>query len=486
MFGDPTAEDLRALGIGRATWRDLGLDPSALEPEVRQNLERALRQTAMVAPEEIRFTQRSVSPQTSDGIRAADLAATMRDGGWRGGPVHGVRWGDGTLTSLDNRRLRAARDAGLERVPFCVHSPSERLDAWPQDWPADRRERNALGVDIRELPDGRWVVGGDEGRIVYARGTVPQTFGEIALFRAAEQRSLLPGHLFGADIRPVLLAKPELRTFEVSDAEAAVLDGLRGQAEMVADAVQAELESVGRRVTQELGLSQAAELTKTESRIKTAESLARKYLTDVETKGVTLQRFAAQVNDVLRFTMRLPSGTEYAPALERVLAELERVGYRVEQKKNFWAPGNRYLGVNTTLRTPSGQPFELQFHTDLSLRAGALTHDAYEVVRRDDESPARRVHAFLAMMAVNKRLGITDAIPPGLGEAIGNGFTKWICREADMWHAYREWLELNERSFLDIAAEFGLGPGDFVVSPSVAEKLEQIDADLLRHLQVGD
>jgi hypothetical protein len=44
----------------------------------------------------------------------------------------------------------------------------------------------------------------------------------------------------------------------------------------------------------------------------------------------------------------------------------------------------------------------------------------------------------------------------------------------------------STRSLLHAAAELGLGPGDFVVSPSVAERLEQVDAGLLHHLQVGD
>lgn len=255
MLRDATAEELRNLGVGLATFADLGLDPDTLFSDERARYAGALPRTALVSPEQIRFTQRSVSRATSDGITAQNLIDNMRNGGWRGGPVHGVHWGDGSLSSLDNRRLRAAREAGLDVVPLVVHNPSDRLADWPQEWSPERQRKNALGLDIMQLADGRWVVGGDEGRVVYAKGSLPQTFGEIALFRAAEQRSLLPGHLFGADREPVLLGKPPApnRAVELTDAEHRVLDDLRLMAHAVADEVQADLGHVARAVTAELG-----------------------------------------------------------------------------------------------------------------------------------------------------------------------------------------------------------------------------------------
>ncbi|BCB82510.1 hypothetical protein Pflav_089200 [Phytohabitans flavus] len=472
MLRDPTPEQLADLGVGEARYRDLGLDRATLTPEEQDRYDQALERTAMVSPDQIRFTQRSVSPETSDGISAQDLVRNMASGGWRGGPVHGVRWGDGSLSSLDNRRLRAAREAGLDAVPFVVHSPNDRLDAWPGEWPADRQARNALGVDIRELPDGRWVAGGDEGWVVYRRGTVPQTYGEMAIFRAAEQRSLLPGHLWGAQPQPVLLAKPQLETFQVSQAEADVLDDARGRARDAADGVQTALAQVGEAVSRDLGLDPPAQLRDLATRIKDLDSLARKFVTESDRHRQSVEEFASQVNDALRFTMPLPDGPAYAPAVSRILADLQAARFTVVETKNFWSSGNRHFGLNATLRSPSGQLFEVQFPTELSYRAGKLTHDLYEVVRRDDESPARRVHAHLEMLAINKRLGLDGAIPPGVPSPVDTSFPAWASKNADAWSRYVAWLDLNGRDFASIMAEFGLDRADLPVSGRVAERLE--------------
>jgi hypothetical protein len=492
MMRDPSPADLRELGVGLATFADLGLDPETLSPEERARYGAALSRTALIAPDAIRFTQRSVSPQTSDGTSAQDLVGNMRDGGWRGGPVHGVRWGDGSVSSLDNRRLRAARRAGLDVVPFVVHGPSDRLADWPQEWSPARQRRAALGVDIIELADGSWVAGGAEGRTVYAKGTVPQTFGDIALFRAAEQRSLLPGHLFGADREPVLLGRPPdpTRPVQLREADQRILDDLRLRAEAAAGQVQHDLAEVGQAVTAALGLGETIDLYGQEHRVKGAESLARKYADEGRSEGIPAAEFAHQINDVLRFSLVLPPGEDYRPAVDRVLAELRQLDYQIdpESVKNFWGVGNRFYGLNCTLTSPDGQTFELQLPTEASRRVGKLTHEPYEILRRKNELAPRRVHAFLRMLEINKRYGMTGAIPPDLDAAFGvkdATFAKWILGESTVWRDYRAWLDLNGRSFAEIVAEFGLVVADFPVSARVAAELEDADVGLLRALPDG-
>ncbi|MDM5140240.1 DUF6531 domain-containing protein [Aeromonas bestiarum] len=70
-------------------------------------------------PQDIRFSQNSVSfnktergsgkPYTYD-----DLVASMRENGWQGDPIDVVKMPDGGLTSMDNTRVRAAREAGVK------------------------------------------------------------------------------------------------------------------------------------------------------------------------------------------------------------------------------------------------------------------------------------------------------------------------------------------------------------------------------------
>jgi len=49
---------------------------------------------------------------------------------------------------------------------------------------------------------------------------------------------------------------------------------------------------------------------------------------------------------------------------------------------NAWFKGDgSYKGLNVTFETPTGQQFELQFHTKETFRIKTETHDLYEASR---------------------------------------------------------------------------------------------------------
>ncbi|MEV4533829.1 hypothetical protein AB0J82_08355 [Asanoa sp. NPDC049518] len=468
MFGDPTQRQLRAIGVGSATYSDLGVDPSTLSAAERSLYERALPKVAMLRTDQIRFTQRSISPTHES------QPTKIQPNGWKGPPIHGVRWGDGTYVTLDDKLLRAARTAGLERIPVVVHSPSERLADWPDEWPPDHTAAHPLRDDIRELPDGTWFAGGDEGPIRHERGAVAVTFGELALYNAAHQRSLLPVHLFGTERTPVVLGWAENELDVDLDAEERrVLDGLRAAAEATADEIQAELVSVAARVSAMLEADPPLRLDGTDQRIKSLASLARKYDDEARATNDSVEQFAEDVNDVLRFSMVVPGDSTCSPAVRCVLRSLADLGYSTDgdSLKNFWSAGNRFYGLNLTLRAPGGQQLELQLPTTDSQRAGKLTHGLYQVVRTNGPpgefgSSPRRVHAFLRTLAVNQQLRLAERIPPGLAELAqprNTSFAKWIRRKPDVWGDYRAWLESNGLTFAQIVHEFGLDPADFPV-----------------------
>lgn len=75
---------------------------------------RSLTGRQRLNPNEIAFSQASISPATRDGIPLDDLVEAMRTGGWKGDPINVVRMSDGALTSMDIRRLIAARRAGID------------------------------------------------------------------------------------------------------------------------------------------------------------------------------------------------------------------------------------------------------------------------------------------------------------------------------------------------------------------------------------
>ncbi|MET3562028.1 hypothetical protein ABID30_001116 [Enterococcus rotai] len=60
-----------------------------------------------VNPSEIRFSQTSVNG--SD-----EIIASVKANGWKGDPIDVVRMPDGSLTTLDNTRVAAAREVGID------------------------------------------------------------------------------------------------------------------------------------------------------------------------------------------------------------------------------------------------------------------------------------------------------------------------------------------------------------------------------------
>lgn len=125
-------------------------------PATREPLPTELQNmsTRNTRPGDIRFSQSTVEPNV------LDIEGSMRTGGWQGDAIDVVRMPDGRLTALDNRRLLAAQNAGLDRVPVRVHSSRANM---PQSWQsggAFQREAgaNTFGEAVR-LRSGRQGVG---------------------------------------------------------------------------------------------------------------------------------------------------------------------------------------------------------------------------------------------------------------------------------------------------------------------------------------
>ncbi len=131
-----------------------------------------------------------MSPQTHDDITLPELVESMRTEGWRGKPIDVVELPDKSLLSIDNRRLLAAREAGID-VPVIRHHPDE---PFPEERGKSRffRPNN----NIRQLSDGSLVRGGMEGEILYKKKARPLTWGEAALFRTARQPNNPDGSRF--------------------------------------------------------------------------------------------------------------------------------------------------------------------------------------------------------------------------------------------------------------------------------------------------
>ncbi len=147
--------------------------------------------TGMEAPSALRFSQKDVAPTTGDRSMTIQQLADSIKQGWKGTAIDVVETPDGSLVSLDNRRLMAAQIAGVKEVPVAYHSPNE-------PFPPARAQADEFRLkhNIRRLQDGTLVVGGTQGEIVYPKDFRPSTFGDAAIVRTANQGNIRPGERF--------------------------------------------------------------------------------------------------------------------------------------------------------------------------------------------------------------------------------------------------------------------------------------------------
>lgn len=129
----------------------------------------------------IRFSQNTVSGPTyvqGRQIPLPCLATQMRILGYRSEPIDVVTMPDGKLTSLDNRRLWAAQQAGLETIPARVHHWNEPA---PKSW---GRKRFKASREIRQTDAALRM----EGAELIPQGRVARTFYEAVVIRGSRQR----------------------------------------------------------------------------------------------------------------------------------------------------------------------------------------------------------------------------------------------------------------------------------------------------------
>ena len=60
-----------------------------------------------IDPSEIRFSQTSLNG-------SQEIIGSMKKNGWKGAPIDVVEMPDGKITTIDNTRVAAAREAGID------------------------------------------------------------------------------------------------------------------------------------------------------------------------------------------------------------------------------------------------------------------------------------------------------------------------------------------------------------------------------------
>jgi len=122
-----------------------------------------------------------------------------------------------------------------------------------------------------------------------------------------------------------------------------------------------------------------------EQRVKSRDSYLRKIRQNYSPDGNTYE-----IHDLLRYTyIALPD--ELTEKTLSCIDSMDSMGYNTLGIKNYWLDlHNPYNGINTKVRAPSGQPFEIQYHTpeSFALKNGKL-HELYEQARELDPRDPR-------------------------------------------------------------------------------------------------
>ncbi len=130
-------------------------------------------------------------------ISVAELVGVFRDQGYVSEAIEVARMTDGTLTSIDNRRLLAAREAGLASVSAIRRGMRDPMPAG-----ARREHLRASRPIVDRLGELDPV-----DQVLFPARAAPETMSQAVIFRCASQRPQ-PGDgpfpLFGSFNQPVI------------------------------------------------------------------------------------------------------------------------------------------------------------------------------------------------------------------------------------------------------------------------------------------
>jgi SPP1 gp7 family putative phage head morphogenesis protein len=141
------------------------------------------------------------------------------------------------------------------------------------------------------------------------------------------------------------------------------------------------------RTLKQMGKARDGKLVGEEFAVKGRNSLLRK-MNEKVAQGMPQEAVPGQINDVLRYTLQFDEAG-YAKGVQGTLSGLRASGYKVRQVTNYWDVKGGYQGGNTIILSPTGQRFELQFHTAISRDLKEKAHLLYQKTRTMKPGPAR-------------------------------------------------------------------------------------------------
>jgi hypothetical protein len=122
---------------------------------------------------------------------------------------------------------------------------------------------------------------------------------------------------------------------------------------------------------------------------------------------ISVGELADEISDGIRYTF-IFDPAHYTDQAQRACSNLVGAGYELTRLANRWG-GEEYKGMNSRWHDPpSGQSFEVQFHTPQSWEAKQQTHETYEKID-NPETPVGEVEKLRAYQrSVSSSLEIPD------------------------------------------------------------------------------
>lgn len=185
------------------------------------------------------------------------------------------------------------------------------------------------------------------------------------------------------------------------------------EAEILANQKVQEIAQFEPDATQEvtrLAAKHGANMYKLKYRLKSHDSMTRKIESDSIADGVSLKDAAKNIGDAVRYTFTFKT-KDYTKGTEKIIADMEKQGFKFLKIKNYWDRGDAYNGINAKVLHPSGKfLMEVQFHTNESAGSVVANHPAYEESRAKDTSKSRRFKLFDKMTRTTDRAKVPAGV----------------------------------------------------------------------------
>ncbi|HWB36877.1 MAG TPA: hypothetical protein VHA75_12710, partial [Rugosimonospora sp.] len=332
----------------------------------------------------------------------------------------------------------------------------ERLGLGPQHLQPSTEQQTAVADEARDVPGALpFLIGKRRGERTASKQREPSL-----------RRSLIAGTLSRASSRRrssiSQTITPESEFVGTVDPEprrqlAAAVETARSRA-------NATLQELRQVVTDINAAGERATLIDEIHRLKTLDSLIRKFAADYQARAEDPPEFLARNPDLVRFTVQV-APEYYGQTVRDVLDRLAELGYQHDDAdvRNYWRPGNRWYGLGTVVRDQGGREVELQFPTASSREIGKRTHPLYDIVRHPDTPLPRRIDAFLNIIRINKDAGLETNLPQGLDllpAPQANGLIAFIRPIPDAWADYLNDPRGHAWRFAEALAHHGLSISD--------------------------